>query len=503
MSDQRSSCAPHLAVAAMPALAVALLATAFAQAAGPGAKAFSTSSHATKTRVVRLDCKPAGCMVRAAQGCSREDSRSVVIRDGRRGVVPAAAQVPEFRVARTTSRQAPLALSSSQTRAAQKPGRPQPIQLVSFYELPEPTAAETSPLPAPPPPETLALSIGAQAMTPPAVDDGLVRNPLPLALPAMNSIPWEVFAQGEYIGPPRTPHLPEYRVRVDDLLLFVFRITREPSAGPYLLKVGDSLKVESLTSEKLNHSVIVEPDGMISLPLAGRIDAAGKSLDEVRAAIEANASDKIRDPEVSVIPEQLDLRLEELRATVDNRSAAGGQSFEATVAPDGSIQVPAIGSLSVVGLSLPELNSEISRRYSSLFPGIEVTAVLRQRAARYVYVLGEVRNAGRYTLVAPTTALQAISLAGGQLVGSDLTNIIVLRRDENWRLIACRIDLSEDLRGDCINHTHDIWLRDSDILLLPKSHCQRMDEYIDLVLTRGLYGIVPIRYAVSYTRISN
>src|SRR5256885_788978 len=33
---------------------------------------------------------------------------------------------------------------------------------------------------------------------------------------AWGPIPWQAFAQGEYTGPARLPHVPEYRLRVDD-----------------------------------------------------------------------------------------------------------------------------------------------------------------------------------------------------------------------------------------------------------------------------------------------
>src|SRR5690349_4163830 len=40
-------------------------------------------------------------------------------------------------------------------------------------------------------------------------------------------IPWQAFAQGEYTGPARLPHVPEYRLRVDDEIEFVYRLKRE------------------------------------------------------------------------------------------------------------------------------------------------------------------------------------------------------------------------------------------------------------------------------------
>src|SRR5690606_3335396 len=51
---------------------------------------------------------------------------------------------------------------------------------------------------------------------------------------AMRQIPWQAFAQGEYVGHERTPHVEVYRVRVDDRLGFVYRLTREET-GPYEL----------------------------------------------------------------------------------------------------------------------------------------------------------------------------------------------------------------------------------------------------------------------------
>src|SRR5688572_22859042 len=62
---------------------------------------------------------------------------------------------------------------------------------------------------------------------------------------AWQPIPWQAFAHGEYIGPHRTEHVPEYRLRVDDQLQFVYRLTREETNTPYELNVGDEIKVES------------------------------------------------------------------------------------------------------------------------------------------------------------------------------------------------------------------------------------------------------------------
>jgi len=85
---------------------------------------------------------------------------------------------------------------------------------------------------------------------------------------AMGPIPWQAYAQGEYVGPARLEHVPVYRLRVDDILEIIYRLTREETAGPYEFNVGDALRVESFTDEKLNRDLIVPP--AVRSPSCGR-----------------------------------------------------------------------------------------------------------------------------------------------------------------------------------------------------------------------------------------
>src|SRR3954453_21748324 len=65
---------------------------------------------------------------------------------------------------------------------------------------------------------------------------------------ARGMIPWQEFAQGEYVGHARTPHVPEYRIREGDVVAIYYRRTRDEISRPYEIQVGDRLKIESLTS---------------------------------------------------------------------------------------------------------------------------------------------------------------------------------------------------------------------------------------------------------------
>jgi polysaccharide export outer membrane protein len=102
---------------------------------------------------------------------------------------------------------------------------------------------------------------------------------------AWGPIPWQAFAQGEYTGPARLPHVPEYRLRVDDEIEFVYRLKREELARPYLLDVGDEIQVDSLIDEKLNRRVMIQPDGTADFLLLGPVRIVRKTIEEARAEL--------------------------------------------------------------------------------------------------------------------------------------------------------------------------------------------------------------------------
>lgn len=53
----------------------------------------------------------------------------------------------------------------------------------------------------------------------------------------------------------------------------------------YRIKPGDVLNIEVLEDANLNRNALVLPDGRISLPLAGPVAAAGRTIEQVQAEI--------------------------------------------------------------------------------------------------------------------------------------------------------------------------------------------------------------------------
>jgi len=69
--------------------------------------------------------------------------------------------------------------------------------------------------------------------------------------------------------------------------------------------------------------------------------------------------------------------------------------------------------------------------------------------------------------------------------------MVVFRRDANWQLIATRLDLAAAMFGRRPRPSDEIWLRDSDIILIPKKPIQRLSEAVNQYLSSTIYAIFP------------
>src|SRR3954453_18040910 len=339
---------------------------------------------------------------------------------------------------------------------------------------------------------------------------------------ARGMIPWQEFAQGEYVGHSRTPHVPEYRIREGDVVAVYYRRTREELSRPYELQVGDRIRVESLTAghgstnspaaagegqpadDSISRELVIQPDGTITLPLLGQVRATRLTVPGLRDELEEQYRKYFRVPSITVTPLTVNTKLEDLLNTVDSRAGTlGGLQIQITVTPAGEIQLPGVGSVFVQSLTLNEARQEIDAEYDANIPGVHVTLVLVQRAKRFIYVLGEVAQPGRYELDAPTDVIQGLALAGRWTPGSNLRQVVVFRRGPDWRLMATMLDLRGALYARRPVPADDIWLNDSDIILVPKTPIQQVDEVIEQYITRGAYSLVPREFIWSLNSVGS
>lgn len=73
------------------------------------------------------------------------------------------------------------------------------------------------------------------------------------------------------------------------------------SVDQYILGATDVVSVSVWRNEDLSISVPVRPDGKISVPLVGDVQASGRTPEQLASAIRSSLSEYIREPQVSVV----------------------------------------------------------------------------------------------------------------------------------------------------------------------------------------------------------
>ena len=311
-------------------------------------------------------------------------------------------------------------------------------------------------------------------------------------------VDFDQYAQGEYAGPARLAHQFEYRARVGDTLQFTYVVSRDLSHETYRIGVGDELMIEALADETLDRGTLekgieVQTDGTILVRLLGNVHAAGLTFEQLKDVLDEKYKKFYNKPGVDVSPVKTNVLNEDIRNAIGGAGGFNEQSINRTITPAGQITLPRIGQIWVQDLTVADVKREINLRYGALVTGLEIEVALADQAPHFVTVLGQVNRPGRFEMQGPTTTLSAIALAEGHRVGANLRQVVVFRRADDWRLISTMLNVRRAVIGKDPLPDGEIWLRDGDVVVVPASPIQRFDNFVSLVFTQGIYGVVPFQ----------
>lgn len=150
------------------------------------------------------------------------------------------------------------------------------------------------------------------------------------------------------------------------------------------------------------------------------------------------------------------------------------------VRPDGRISVLLIGELKVAGLTPDALTKMISDEYRRQVSAPDLTVIVQQSVDATVYVGGEVKTPVAVPLSGSLSLLQALTSAGGWLATADMSQVLVLRRNEAGNLIASKVDVTTALHAN----RPDLYLRHHDIVYVPKLGVAIAGDYVELYINR-------------------
>ncbi len=261
---------------------------------------------------------------------------------------------------------------------------------------------------------------------------------------------------------------PEYYISAGDILDVLFHIQTHFSDKSYQFKLENDNKIfiKFAYTPELNEEQYIRPDGTISLPILGEVEAAGKTVIELQKELREKYSRVLQNPELHILVPEFSKRIEELKK--DLHTAPRGLSRLVTVRSDGYVTFPMVGEINVVGHTVPTINKELNKRYESIFRGLQVDLFVHKSVGSNVYVLGNVNKVGVYEMTRPITILEALTLAGGAVLGSDLEEVLVLRRHPKERkVVATRVNVEKILDFQC--DSENFFLKPDDLVYVPKT----------------------------------
>jgi protein involved in polysaccharide export with SLBB domain len=135
--------------------------------------------------------------------------------------------------------------------------------------------------------------------------------------------------------------------------------------------------------------------------------------------------------------------------------------YNLVVSREGQLLFPRLGPVSVAGLTFKEMQEVLKAHIEKQLIGEQAVITLGTLRSIRVFVLGEAKRPGSYTVSALSTLTNALFVSGGIKEIGSLRNIQLKR---NGRIVA-RLDLYDLLlRGDT---SHDARLQPGDVIFVP------------------------------------
>lgn len=141
-----------------------------------------------------------------------------------------------------------------------------------------------------------------------------------------------------------------------------------------------------------------------------------------------------------------------------------GLDRETLVLPDGSITFPLVGTMRAYGLSLPELQEQITTKLQSAIPDASVTVSVKSPMGHTISVLGQVAKPGEMMIGRALSVMQALSQSGGLTPYASESGILIIR-SENGKKRSIPFPYDDIARGK--NLDKDINLRPGDVVFVP------------------------------------
>ncbi len=224
--------------------------------------------------------------------------------------------------------------------------------------------------------------------------------------------------------------LPAYRIEPPDVIQL--EMLKVVPLSPYRAGIYDvfQIRANALPDHPIENKFMIAADGAVDLGQPyGSVKVAGKTKDEIRAALDKALAKFLRAPEVSV---QL-------------TRAAGVQpvSGQYLVAPDGTINLRQYGQVALSGKTVAEARAAVQNHLKQFLDSPEVSVDVVAYNSKTYYVITQGAGIGdsirRLPITGNETVLDAMSNIGG-LSQVSSKNIWIARPSEGRKTTILRVD---------------------------------------------------------------
>lgn len=179
-----------------------------------------------------------------------------------------------------------------------------------------------------------------------------------------------------------------------------------------------------------------------------------------------------------------------------------------TVDSDGSITFPLIGRVQVAGKTTREIEEHVTKLLAADYiRRAQVSVEIATYRSRSIYVIGEVRNPGRYSIQGPQTLLEVIAHAGSTTPTASNTIIVQRYKDGIAAAVSApalpgdtgvaevmRVSL-EDLREGRL--IANILLQDNDTIIVPPAERYYVSGFVKQPGSFVLRSGMTVRQAIA------
>lgn len=155
-----------------------------------------------------------------------------------------------------------------------------------------------------------------------------------------------------------------------------------------------------------------------------------------------------------------------------------------TIRPDGRISLQMAPEVMVAGLTPAQLTEQLTKIYEKELVNPGIAVIVRSFTSQRVFVDGEVFRPGMVNLAGTMTALQSIAQAGGCKEPADLSQVIIIRRTPEGKIVNIVANLKDAVYG--VDREQDVVLAPYDIVYVPRSAVSNVNLWVDQYIRRNI-----------------